>query len=202
MQLHKEKKEGCYTGSTTVPFAITTKDIKSADLDIRVPDVPYTGKAGKYQSKPVITDCDGSTLKAGTDYTIESYTANGSVLDKKSNPENGTTITVSIRGTGSYTGTATMQYKLRGISLGAAKIKLAGKSYTGNEVLLEENDILSAAIKSGKANELLVLGEDYEIAAYKNNIKKGTASVTFRGLGDYAGEKTVKFKIYSGNIAK
>ena len=35
----------------------------------------------------------------------------------------------------------------------------------------------------------------YIITDYKNNVNKGTASVTFRGVGDYGGEKTVTFKI-------
>lgn len=38
---------------------------------------------------------------------------------------------------------------------------------------------------------------DYEILedSYVNNVRKGTASVKVRGLGDYGGTKTVKFKI-------
>ncbi len=46
----------------------------------------------------------------------------------------------------------------------------------------------------------LELGTDYEIAAYSDNLKKGTATVTFKGIGAYAGEKTVKFKINSAKI--
>ncbi len=31
--------------------------------------------------------------------------------------------------------------------------------------------------------------------SYRNNTKKGSATVTFKGLNDYGGTKTVKFKI-------
>ena len=31
--------------------------------------------------------------------------------------------------------------------------------------------------------------------AYKNNVNKGTATVTLKGIDKYAGEKTVTFKI-------
>lgn len=100
-----------------------------------------------------------------------------------------------INGKGNYTGTAKVTYKLDGISLSKAVIKVAPKSYTGKSVTLEAADITSATIKTGKIKTNLKLGRDYEIAAYRNNLKKGTATVIFRGIGDYSGEKTVKFKI-------
>ena len=45
----------------------------------------------------------------------------------------------------------------------------------------------------------LKAGTDYEIVegSYKNNLKKGTASVTIRGTGNYGGTKVVKFTIKS-----
>ena len=67
-------------------------------------------------------------------------------------------------------------------------------------VTLESSDIISASIKTGKTQNALQLGKDYKIAAYSNNLKKGTATVIFRGIGNYAGEKTVKFKINSVHI--
>ncbi|MCR5450159.1 MAG: hypothetical protein K6F23_12290, partial [Solobacterium sp.] len=47
----------------------------------------------------------------------------------------------------------------------------------------------------------LELDTHYEIVGYTNNIKKGTAKVTFRGKGEYGGEKTVSFKIGQRNIS-
>ena len=38
------------------------------------------------------------------------------------------------------------------------------------------------------------------IVSYSNNINKGTAKVTFRGIGEYGGTKTVTFKIGQRNI--
>lgn len=61
--------------------------------------------------------------------------------------------------------------------------------------MIKASDITSATIKDGKIKKTLKLGTDYEIAAYRNNIKKGTATVIFKGIGDYAGEKKVQFKI-------
>ena len=52
-------------------------------------------------------------------------------------------------------------------------------------------------IKVGK--EYLEEG-DYEIIGYTNNIKKGTAKMTLKGVGDYGGTKTVTFKIVPRNV--
>ena len=43
----------------------------------------------------------------------------------------------------------------------------------------------------------MVYGVDYEIdtLSYENNLQKGTAKVIIKGLGNYGGQKTVKFKI-------
>ena len=38
---------------------------------------------------------------------------------------------------------------------------------------------------------------DFVIIGYANNIKKGTAKVTVRGVNSYSGTKTVSFKIGS-----
>ena len=189
------KGKGAYKGSITVPFVITTKSLASSELSIRISDKPYVGRAGKYKSNPTITDADGNMLKLNKDFVVESYTANGELLNKRSNPEKGTTITVKINGKGAYTGSITASYKLRGIDISKAQIKIQAKSYTGRAVEISEKDIVKAVIKSGKTNKTLILGQDYEIAAYYNNVKKGTATVVFRGIGEYSGEKSVKFKI-------
>ena len=189
------KGKGSYTGSLEIHFKITSKALTNSDISIRVPNVPYTGKPNKYQSIPVLIDSDGGVLTKNKDYIIEAYQAGEKTLDKGSNPEEGTTITVTIKGIGNYTGTVKANYTLAGISFSKAAIKVAGKSYIGKPVTIEEADIISATIKTGKTKTPLKFGKDFEIAAYSNNLKKGTATVTFRGIGIYAGEKTVKFKI-------
>ena len=41
-----------------------------------------------------------------------------------------------------------------------------------------------------------------ENIGYKNNVKAGTATVTLRGIGDYAGTKTVTFTIKKQSVNK
>ena len=37
--------------------------------------------------------------------------------------------------------------------------------------------------------------DDYEIIGYNNNVKKGTATLTIKGKGNYGGTKAVKYTI-------
>ena len=64
--------------------------------------------------------------------------------------------------------------------------------YTGKEIKLNKSNLIV------KVGESTLTSDQYEILedTYKNNIKKGTASVQIRGAGDdFGGIKTVRFKI-------
>lgn len=118
----KIKGKANYAGQIELPYRIMEKDLTDTDITVRVPDVPYTGKPNKYQSNPVLTDIDGGILAPNKDYTIAAYTVGTTTLDKKSNPEEGTVITVTIKGKDSYTGTVKATYTLKGISFAQAAI--------------------------------------------------------------------------------
>lgn len=83
-------------------------------------------------------------------------------------------------------------YRITEANFAKAAVTVAPQIYTGGKVYLTKADI---SVKLG--GEYLDYGDDYEIIedSYTNNIKKGTAGVKIRGLGDYGGTKTVKFKI-------
>ena len=185
--------KGNFKGAVTKDFFIDPKPLDQ--ITITSKDKVYSAKANAWKSAPVLKDTDGKTLKAGTDYekTITYTTVDGDELPAV--VEADTLVKVTVTGKGNYTGTAETFYRIleTGKDISKLTFKIANKEYTGSPVTLNDNDILS--IKSGK-NELdLKLGTDYEIVRYTNNVKKGTAKVTFRGKGDYGGEKTVSFKI-------
>ncbi len=184
------KGKGSFKGSITLSFMVLTKSINSPDLTIRVPDVPYTTKPNKYQSKPVIVDKDGKSLVLNKDYVITNYQIDSMTADKQN-------ISLTIQGMGNYTGTITKAYEMRGMKFSSANIKVNPKTYTGKAVTIDQTDIISASIKTGTTTKQLVYGKDYEIAGYINNTKKGTATVIFKGKGEYAGERIIKFKIMS-----
>lgn len=188
------KGKGSFKGSRTYEFTIKEKELSA--VDIRVPDAAYVNKAGKYQSKPILTDTDRNILKAGTDFYVTEYTYDGKALDKQDNPPQDAEITVTVQGKGNYTGTRTVSYQLKtGTDLSKAKITVVDQPYTGISVRPTQSAITEAFIKANGETQNLVYGRDYEIAAYGNNLKKGTGTIVLRGLGSYYGEKTVKFKI-------
>lgn len=184
--------KGNFKGKMEIHFDIAKKDISKVSM--YTPNVPYTGKANKYQSKPILVDADGTRLKAGTDYTL-TYTVEDTALDKRSNPEENTVITVQVDGKGNYSGSRTDTYVLKGTSFTAAKISIPNKNFTGRAVTIDAEDIKTATIKTKSGTVPLTYGVDYEVVSYSNNTKKGTATVVFCGIGEYAGEKSVKFKI-------
>ena len=69
------------------------------------------------------------------------------------------------------------------------------QTYTGSQIYL--NGATGEDITAKAGGKTLTYGVDYEILedSYVNNVKKGTASVKIRGINNYGGTKTVKFKI-------
>lgn len=193
------KGKGNFSGKITKTFTIQKKNLEDEEFPVKMTlsDKGFVNKAGKYVSKPVLTDSDGKKLAAGTDYEKRIIYAleDGTVLDNKSVPDVGMTIKVTVTGKGKYEGTLTGTYKITKISFNSAKITVKAQTYTGKPIELKEEDI---TVKIGSSTDFK-LGKDYEIVAgsYQNNTNKGTASVTIKGIGDYGGTKTVKFKIVS-----
>ena len=64
----------------------------------------------------------------------------------------------------------------------------------GSGISLDKNDI---RVTIGK-KELST--DDFELVDYSNNVKKGTAQVIVRGVGEYAGTKVFKFTISAQNM--
>ena len=186
-------------------FSIVKADLASSDLS--VPDVVYQDKAGKFISTPVL---DNAKIKAA-DYTTEYYLVNYDDAGNETGTESkdntftaaaGSTIRVkvtAVEGNANYTGEITRDYRVVTKNIASASVKIQAKVYTGYEVKLTEEDF--SKIKVGK--EELTLGKDYVIveSSYTNNIRKGTASVTIKGIGNYGGTKKVTFKITSRQLA-
>ncbi len=209
--------KGNFKGSFKKAFTIISRSLDDKELSVTmtaVDKVVNYNKAGGYISKPVLTDADGKVLKEGMDYTKPIYTTTddmGNVVtltNKSKGVGVGKVITVSVNGKGAYTGeNFTTTYRITAKNFGGVKVQSIKKNYTGKEVSLSAKDFVfsegvnkgksKVTIGSGKNTKELVYGKDFEIVegSYKNNLKKGTASVTLRGLGEYGGTKTIKFSI-------
>jgi surface protein len=135
----------------------------------------FTGKAIK--PKPGVS-VGGAELKAGRDYT----------LTYKNNTAVGT-ATVTIAGRGDYKGTAKTSFR---IALGSlSKAKLSG---VAAQVESKDGSPVTPAPKVTLGGKTLKAGRDYALS-YKRNTSAGTATVTARGKGNYAGSASAKFTI-------
>lgn len=188
---------GAFTGSVTKYFTIVPSDIDS--LDVSVADVAYQNKKGKYISVPVVTEADGTKLANNKDFTCTYSLSDGTILTKNDVVDAGEQVKVTITAKGpNYTGETNNSYEVKVQDLSKAKVTVKAQVYTGEEIKLDASDF---TIKVGDTT--LKEGKHYYIDedSYKNNIDKGTASVTIVGMGNYGGKKTVDFKITGRAVA-
>lgn len=200
--------KGSYSGSISKNYSITPKDI--ADVRLSVNDKTYQNKKNIYASAPALTDTDGKKLAAGKDYdktlaytyknettvtngTEEVVRGAGDAVDKNDIIPAGTTIkvTATAKASGNYNGTVSGEYRITKSSIASAKTTIPAQIYSGSPIILTKEEI---TLKVGKDT---LTSDDFEIVegSYKNNVKKGTASLTIKGVGNYGGTKTVNFAI-------
>lgn len=124
--------------------------------------------------------------------------AQGAQIGASEIPQAGSVIYIEAQGIGNYAGSCIgTTYRIAEKSIKSAKATVNAQTYTGNSVVITKDDITRLAIGKDTLSQ-----EDYEIieGTYVNNIKKGTAKVTIRGLGDYGCEKQITFKITAKSI--
>ncbi len=168
---------GNYAGTVSGTFTINKASV--ANAAVTVADQTYDGSA----KTPAPTVKVGSrTLKSGTDYSV-SYADN---VDAG-------TATVTIKGKGNYTGTTKETFKIAPADLSKAKVTAANQTYNGSA--------RKPAPKVELAGLAPVSGTDYTVS-YANNVDAGTATVTIKGKGNYAGKASTTFKINPASLAK
>lgn len=147
-----------------------------------VSDSGWTSKADK---KNVFTvRCGKTYLMYGRDYEV-SY----------SNNRAAGAAAMTITGKGAYKGTKRVTFRVKGTVFNTRNIKIDSKSFSPHMVYtgapLRQDDVI---LKCG--GKKLVYGVDYTIN-YKNNEKKGTATMIFTGkaVSGYTGSFKKSFKI-------
>ena len=192
--------KGSFTGNTKAsPVKFTIMQAPLSAQTIVVDNVPYKNRNGNYVPAITITDSTtGKKLAKNTDYsgsfTYEIWDAAAgdyvSFTGKKvETSEDNIRMRVTISAKGSYSGEASVEYEICPKSIASVKVeKIPNQEYTGQAIAPK------LTITDNGAD--LTEGIHYTVE-YTNNIKKGTATVTIRGKGQYGGSKTVKFKITS-----
>ncbi len=216
------KGKGNYSGTKKVFFTIEAKELTAENgITVVVKDKVASTKANGYRQTFKVYDADGKVL-GSSDYDtkavvytlIQTADDNGTmkdvneVLDKTSVVESESVIQITITGKGNYAGgevIATYRILEKGYDISKATIQINNQTYTGNEVLITDQSQFKEGKVYLKVNgevQVLDLGEDIEVVpgSYVRNVNKGTAQVTFRGINDFGGTKTVSFKIGSRSI--
>lgn len=164
--------KGNYTGTKTDSFKIISK-FAGKFVVSAISDKIYTG----YKIEPPVRVKDGNKLLSeGIDYTVSYY--NNICVG---------TATASITGKGEYSGVSTVDFKIVPKSITDVTIsKIWDCEYTGSP------RTPMVIIRDGAIN--LNENSDYTVS-YSNNINKGTAKVTIKGIGNYTGTTIVSFNI-------
>ena len=170
-KLNDGTKAGNYTikkveGTLEVTAQSITPDPEDPDsykgITINDPsDHIYDGEAHKWT--PEVKDKDGNALREGTDYTV-SY--------DKDNFTDVSTIKVTIKGKGNYTGTVTKEYKItpRPVTLTSAD---AEKVYDGTALTKKEVTASKGENEGFVGND----GADYDVTGSQTVV--GTSKNTF-----------------------
>lgn len=170
--------KGNYTGTISGSFNIVKKSIDTAVI-ASVSDQTYTGSS----ITPTVTVTIGDkTLTKGTDYTV-TYGNNTSVG----------TATITITGSGNYTGEKKTTFKIVAINMSGATVSVASGTYTGSAV--------EPSVSVVWNNKTLVKGTDYTVS-YSNNVNASqSAQVIVTGMNNYTGTVTKTFTINAASIS-
>ena len=171
-----------YNGSVAKGFTINPKSVAKTAVTISSNSIVYDGSP----KRPDVIVTDGAnTLVQGTDYLINSYSDN----------VNAGTASVLVIGKGNYTNNATKKFTITPKSIANMTITINSDSivYDGTE------QKPAVTVKDG--SKALVMGTDYKISSYSNNINAGTAKVTVAGIGNYNNSGIKTFTIRPKPIA-
>jgi hypothetical protein len=158
-----------------------------------------TVKADQYEIVKIVQtkDADGSKLtSAVTVYNKDNPEADTS--QKAQVKDKGVyTVTIRTKNSRNYSGSRTVSLSVidKTCKIADAKIKTTDMPYTGSKITLNETQLTVSV-----GGTPLTRGTDYEVASYTNNTKIGTAKVTIKGIGKYAGTKTASFRIKSKTL--
>ena len=187
--------KGNFKGTRTVTFDIVPQDL--SNLSLEAADKVFQNKAKNYTTKFDVLDSNGKKLAVKKDYEIVKYAyADGSEVKDTDIIPAGTEIFVTVKakeGSG-FTGELTGSYRIVQADISKVAAKVTDQTYTGSAITPGKEEITLTMKK------VPLTADDYEIVSYSNNVKKGTATVIIRGVGNYGGTKKITFKIKSKKV--
>ena len=176
-------------GPITKTFSITARSINDAKVTLGYTTAQYTGS----ELKPSVSVALPSP-KGGYDPPLDA--SNYKVTYE--NATNVGTATVTVKGKGNYTGSASTTFTITARSLGNATFgTISEQTYTGSAITPEPTVTWIPA--TGGPGTQLVKGTDFDFS-YTNNVNvpatpNAPPTITITGKGNYTGSKSKTFTI-------
>lgn len=172
---------GEYHGVIDTSFTIEQLDVTGGVLELEKDAYGYTGS----EIKPVVTGITlaGGSIEPGTDFDV-TYSNNINVGSGE--------IALTARSSSNYKGTVTGKFAITAADITDAQLTVADQTYTGAA--------LKPAVTVYLGQTKLIEGTDYTVG-YADNTDAGTATVTVKGMGNYAGTVKTTFKIAARSIS-
>ena len=158
------------TGSKTMSFTITPKQLK----EIKAPDVSYDGTA----KEPEVTGPNGETITGDRTY---------------SNNVNAGRASVTVKGTGNYTGSATAYFTILPRKIMAGTVRVTGirdLKYTGKPLTQKGVKVYYKDPVTGKESPA-----SFRIQYVKDRKNVGTQYLDLVGTGNYQGSLRCQYRI-------
>lgn len=170
-----------YGGQKELTITIAPKDIADADVIMTgfADSLPYAENL----TQDITLTWGDITLVKDTDYTVTCSPSAQSGI-----------YTMTVAGTGNYTGSIKKDFVVEQTALGEAEISGVSSTitYTGNAIT-PEPVVTMGGVK-------LTKGEDYTVS-YENNVNVGTAKLVVTGTGkSFTGSKEYPFQISRRSI--
>lgn len=186
--------KGSYSGKETMDFDILPVNIGSEEVHA----MDFYVKIGPKAQKPIPElYYMGTKLKNNKDFTI-SYANTSNVYAQTGE------YSVTITGKGNYKGTRVLKLmavekivKPKPVSIAKAALNGFAKSFTYTGKACRQECKLT--VKTSEGEKILTEGMDYTVQ-YANNIKAGTATVTYYGRNRYTGKLKKTYKILPYDI--
>lgn len=179
------KGKGDYSGSKKATFNITKIQLTEQE-NIKAAKIYPIGI--KYS--PIVT-ANGNILKSGTDYKLIYKDATGTTLKKQ--PTKAGDYQLNITGKGNCEGEIIFSYAVS--ESGGANAISKGTATIANYIYGSEEPEVTLSV-DGKT---LTRDTDY-LVSFANTYKKGTATATFIGIGNYTGTIKKNFKVQASAI--
>ena len=171
---------GTYRGTKAFTYRIQAKNLSDADVTAESVQLGYTGA----ELKPEPKISYGNKILGTADFSNIVY----------NNNVNCGTASYTVTGTGNYTGSKTVEFKIVYNMENTVVDPVADQTYTGAAV----EPVFT--VRTGEDGNVLTAGTDYIVKIDGDHTNVGTVTATISGIGTCYGTKEITYRIVPKNL--